>query len=123
MFQEPRNLIENKNLQDLNENTSDPNIMIDPESNQEVSFKVRLNIGKDVDVTMRGQDSIKKLKQYISSKINNLDPAKIRIISRGKMYHDSYRIGDPFPIKNGDIIHASCPSSLYRELNEKTENK
>ena len=119
LFEEPRNLVENKGLSKYdNSDINDINDQndINSQKNEEIAFKVRLNIGRDLNVKMKQQDSIKKLKQYLSSELNDLDPTKIRVIARGKMLSNSYKICDPFPIKNGDIIHASFPSSLYKDI-------
>merc|ERR1711997_635143 len=119
LFEDPRNLVENKGLEKLgNNNDPEQNKEVNPNSNEMVEFKVRLNIGGDLEVKMREQNTIQELKEYISSQLNNLDPTKIRIIAKGKMLSNSYLIADPFRIKNGDIIHASFPSSLYKAPSE-----
>ena len=89
------------------------------QKNEDVEFKVRLNIGRDLQIKMKEHDSIENLKKYISSQLNDLDPTKIRIIAKGKMLSNSYKICEPFRIKNGDIIHASFPASLYKEIDVK----
>eukprot|EP00483_Globobulimina_turgida_P001964 UN01966 len=117
LFEEPKTLIENMGLL----NNANINCGVDQKedlnmtSNEEISFRVRLNIGKDICVKMKEEDSIQELKEYISVKLNNFDPTKIRIIKRGKMYKNNYKIGTPFPITNGDIIHASLPSAAYKQ--------
>ena len=117
MFEEPRNLLENKGFEqeDINKEENAIEDEGDPKPNEEITFKVRLNIGRDLDVKMKQQDSIYDLKNHVSRQLNDLDVTKIRILAKGRMLSNDYKIGDPFPIKNGDIIHASFPASLYRE--------
>eukprot|EP01083_Nonionella_stella_P215963 776854_1 len=114
LFEEPKNLIENKGLTDI-QNNSDEKEKINLQSNEEISFRVRLNIGQDINVTMTQQKTIKELQNHLSTHLNNLDPSKIKIIKRGRMLSNTYRIGGPFPINNHDIIHGSIPSSLYKK--------
>jgi len=117
LFEDPSNMIENRGAvarQTEEKKEDDAAALL--VSNESVSFKVRLNIGRDVEVTMKQQDTIGQLKNYLSEQLHGLDPTKIRILARGKMYSNSYTLIDPFPIKNGDIIHASFPSTLYDQL-------
>merc|ERR1719300_505902 len=83
------------------------------QQNETITFKVRLNIGRDLDIEMKQRDTIKQLKEHISERLNNLDPTKIKIIAKGKMYQDTYLLSHPFPIKSGDLIQATFPASLY----------
>merc|ERR1719244_600816 len=82
--------------------------MASDDVNETITFRARLNIGRDL------QMEIKQLKENISAQLNDLDPTKIRIIARGKLYADSYLLSHPFPIKNGDLIQATFPASLYK---------
>ena len=78
-----------------------------------ISFKVRLNIGRDLDIEMKQNSTIKQLKENISSQLNDLDPSRIRIIAKGKMYQDSYLLSSPFAIHNGDLIQV-CTQKIQQ---------
>lgn len=87
-----------------------------------ISFRVRLNIGRDLEIEMEQKSTIKQLKERISEQLSGLDPTKIKIIARGKLYQNTYLLSDPFPIHNGDVIQATFPSSLYAELEREAES-
>merc|ERR1719193_674315 len=115
LFEDPRNMVD---LEGLNGDSGvDQEHVVDGEEvNETISFKVRLNIGHDLQIEMKQRDTIKQLKEHISALLNGLDPTRIKIIARGKLYSDSYLLSHPFPIKNGDLIQATFPSSLYNEM-------
>lgn len=117
LFEDPGNMLENRGAALLqSDEQKEGAAPAEAMSNESITFTVRLNIGKDLTVTMKEQDTIGQLKEHLSAQLHGLDPTKIRVLARGKMYSNSYTIRDPFPIKNGDVIHASFPSSLYDQL-------
>ena len=114
LFSDPSNMLENQGLMERAERVI-ADQKENPITNNSVSFKVRMTVGGDLEVEMNEQDTIEELKEAISKHLNYMDPSKIRILAKGKMYSDSYTLRAPFPVKDGDVIHASFPSKLYEE--------
>lgn len=83
-------------------------------NSKQITFTVRLCVGGDLQMTEYETASIFELKQNLSRKLNNLDPTKIRILFKGKMLTDQYRINAPFPIQENDVVQAAFPSALYK---------
>merc|ERR1719295_1373092 len=104
LFIDPSNMVDHHGLCEDVQELVDLEGASGEQRNEVITFKVRLNIGRDLDIEMKEKDTIKQLKEHISGKLNNLDPTKIKVIAKGKMYQDSYLLSHPFPIKSGDLI-------------------